>query len=66
MSAPFIVEEDLDLVIFHVRGNEGNIKKYSEYIARGDGEKLRYYIRLYMFPNKSKKDFDQSFRNIYS
>ena len=66
MSAPFVVEEDLDLVTFHVRDTSGNIQKYSEYIGRGDSENLRYYIHMYMFPNKSKKDFNQSFRNIYS
>ena len=31
MSAPFVVEEDLDLVTFHVRDTSGNIQKYSEY-----------------------------------
>jgi len=50
MYMAFVIHEDNeDRVSFYVRGNNGQYKIFTEYVARGDSDALSYYIKYYMF-----------------
>ena len=54
-----------DKVIFHIRDeSSGDVVKAECYIERGDSEGLRRLIHQHMFPNKTDKDFEDSFQLI--
>ncbi len=53
MYMAFVIHEDNeDRVSFYVRGNDGQYKIFTEYVARGDSGALSYYIKYYMFGDK--------------
>lgn len=54
-----------DKVIFHVRDeSSGDMVKAECYVERGNSKVLRQLIHQYMFPNKTDKDFEESFQLI--
>ncbi len=57
MYMAFVIHEDNeDRVSFYVRGEDGQYKIFTEYVARGDSGALSYYIRCYMFEDKEKQN----------
>ena len=57
MYMAFVIHEDNeDRVSFYVRGDDGQYKIFTEYVARGDSDALSYYIGCYMFGKKEKHD----------
>ena len=54
-----------DKVTLHIRDeSSGEIIRQECYIERGDSEALRQFIHQHMFPNKTDKDFEDSFQLI--
>ena len=53
MYMAFVIhEDDEDHVSFYTRTDEGKVYVFTEYIQRGDSDKLNYFINQYMFPKK--------------
>jgi len=52
----FVIHEDgEDHVSFYTKNNNGELFIITEYIRRGDSDKLTYCINQYMFPKKPFK-----------
>ena len=61
MYMAFVIhEDDEDYVSFYTRTDEGRVYVFTEYIQRGDSDKLTYFINQYMFPKKQMSFFSQN------
>ena len=60
MYMAFVIhEDDEDHVSFYTRTDEGKVYVFTEYIQRGDSNKLNYFINLYMFRKKQNRRLPQ-------
>ena len=61
MYMAFVIhEDDEDQVSFYTRTDEGTVYVSTEYIQRGNSDKLNYFINKYMFPKKQMLVFSQN------
>ena len=61
MYMAFVIhEDDEDHVSFYTRTDEGKVSVSTEYVQRGDLNKLNYFINQYMVPKKQMIDLSQN------